>query len=123
MEFGEYFRKLRTEKKLTQAQIASRIGKSKMLVSGVETGKNGAFLDEDIEKISDLMSLTDVEKKKLFYEASKARERLPAYLSSYMHQHGEVYDLLEIMAKERMSTDSLRKIKSYAEGLTNVKNN
>lgn len=123
MEFGEYFRELRKTKKLTQAQIAAYIGKSKMLVSGVETGKNGAFLDEDIEKISNLMELTDKEKQKLFYEASKARERLPAYLSSYMHRHGEVYDLLEIMVKEEMSTDTLRKIKSYAEGLASVKNN
>ena len=100
MEFGEYFRELRKTKKLTQAQIAAYIGKSKMLVSGVETGKNGAFLDEDIEKISNLMELTDKEKQKLFYEASKARERLPAYLSSYMHRHGEVYDLLEIMVRK-----------------------
>ena len=69
------------------------------------------------------MDLKKKEKQKLFYEASKARERLPAYLSSYMHRHGEVYDLLEIMVKEEMSTDTLRKIKSYAAGLASVKNN
>ena len=45
MSFGTYFKKLRKAKGITQESVAVAIGKSKMLVSGVESGKNGAFIE------------------------------------------------------------------------------
>lgn len=123
MKFGEYFRDLRKSKRLTQEDIASKIGKSKMLVSGIETGRNGAFVDEDLEKIAVAFRLSSDEKSKLFYEASRARDRIPIHLLNYMNNHDEVYCILEIMAQEQMGADLLGKIKVYVEELKNATNN
>ena len=123
MTFGEYFRNLRKSKQFTQEEIASRIGKSKMLVSGIETGRNDAFVDEDLEIISEVLELSFDEKIKLFYEASRARERIPDHILNYMNSHDEIYGMLEIMVQEEMGSDSIRKITGYVEGLRNVKNN
>ena len=122
MTFGEYFRNLRKSKQFTQEEIASRIGKSKMLISGIETGRNDAFVDEDLEKISEILGLSFDEKIKLFYEASRARERIPSHILKYMNSHDEIYVMLEIMVQEEMGSDSIRKITGYVEGLKNVKN-
>ena len=123
MQFGEFFKQLRKEKGFTQEKVASAIGKSKMLVSGIETGRNCAFLDEDLETISVLMELTDNEKNKLFYEASRARASLPLHLLDYMSRHHEVYIILDYIAREDMGSKSLKKIQTYVEELINVKNN
>ncbi len=43
MSFGMYFRELRKSKQITQKQLASAIEKTPMLISGIETNKNGPF--------------------------------------------------------------------------------
>lgn len=122
MKFGEYFRDLRKSKRFTQEDIASKIGKSKMLVSGIETGRNEAFVDEDLEKIAVAFELSSDEKSKLFHEASRARDRIPMHLLNYINNHDVLYCMLEIMAQEQMGADLLGKIKVYVEELKNAKN-
>lgn len=120
MSFGAYFRKLRTSKHATQKQVAEKIGKTTMLVSGVETNKNKPFLDCDLEKISKLLDLSKEEHKNLLKEAARAKVTLPTYLLEYVNGHNEVYELLEIFVDEHMESDSLKKIVKYAEELRNV---
>ena len=77
--FGDYFKELRKSKDVTQKQIADAIGKSTMLISGIETGKNGPFTEADLESVSEVLSLSEVEKKQLFIEAAKAKGTLPIH--------------------------------------------
>lgn len=69
--FGEYFKKLRKSRGFTQEQIDTAIGKSKMLINGVGTGRNGAFVDRDLEAIARILEFSTDERNKLFFEASK----------------------------------------------------
>ena len=117
MKFGEYFKELRKEKGTTQEEIALAIGKSKMLVSGVETGRNHTFIDSDLKKISKALNLSPDEENKLFKEASKAKSQVPTYLYEYMNLHDEVYGLLDVIVEKNMSSKMIRKIKRYAEEL------
>ena len=98
-------------------------GKSKMLVSGIETGRNGAFLDEDLEIISSLFELNSEEKRKLFLEASKTRERIPVHILNYMNDHDEVYYILDIMAQSGFGDKKLTLLKKYVEEIIDAKNN
>ncbi len=123
MSFGEYFGDLRKSKGFTQEEIAVAIGKSKMLVSGVETGRNDAFVESDLERITELMNLSDVERRRLYMEASKARSRLPARILEYVSQHDDMYGLLELIVDRNMNSKSLKKVKKYVEEMSNVKNN
>lgn len=122
MHFGEYFRKLRIDKGITQERVAKMIGKSKMLVSGVETGRNDAFIDEDLEVIANGFHLSQEERSKLFFEASKAREHIPSYIRAYMNEHEDAYAILDIMSNEGMSSDVLKRIKKFVEDINDDKN-
>ena len=115
--FGKYFKNLRKSKDVTQKQIANAIGKSIMLISGIETGKNGPFTEEDLESISKTLMLSETEKSQLFIEAAKTKGTLPAYLLDYVICHDDVYDLLEVLAQKNMEGTSLKEIVRYAKEL------
>lgn len=120
MSFGEYFRNLRKSKNATQKQIADEIGKTTMLVSGVETDKNKPFSISDLNRIAKFLDLTEQERRDLEKEAAKARGILPAYMISYFNDHDEAYQLLDIFVEGEIGTNSLQKIIRYAEELMNV---
>lgn len=122
MSFGNYFKQLRVNKNFTQEEIAVKIGKSKMLVSGVETGRNDAFVDDDLEKIAIAFALSRDEKIRLFYEASKSRNRFPSYIHKYLVEHEEAYAILDIMSCKNMNSDMLQTIKEFVEGFKDVEN-
>lgn len=115
MSFGTYFKTLRTGKQITQKQLAGVIEKTPMLISGIETDKNGPFSDEDLKKIADYMCLTEDEYKDLLLQASNARGKMPAHIANYIANHKEIYSLLEILVKKEIGGASLEKIKAYAE--------
>ena len=117
MDFGSYFKNLRKSKKVTQKQIAMVIGKSEMLISGVESNKNGPFMDEDLEKIIVYLNLSDSEGKELRIQAAKARGTLPTYIIDYMLSHGGVYKLIDVLAEKKINNEQLKLIEKYAEGL------
>lgn len=113
--FGNYFKELRKSKDVTQKQIADAIGKSTMLISGIETGKNGPFTEADLESVSKVLSLSESEKKQLYIEAAKAKGTLPIHLLDYVIKHDEVFCLLEILAQKKLEGTSLTEIVRYAK--------
>lgn len=113
--FGNFFKNLRKSKNVTQKQIADAIGKSTMLISGIETGKNGPFTEADLELISKTLMLSETEKSQLFIEAAKTKRTLPAYLLDYVASHDDVYTLLEVLAQKNMEGKSLKEIVKYAK--------
>lgn len=113
--FGEYFRTLRKNKNITQKQIAEAIGKTPMLISGIETGKNGPFSEEDLEIVSVVLNLDQNEKTDLMKEALKAKGKLPQHLLSYAVMHDEVFLLLETMAVKNLGKESLLRILKIVE--------
>ena len=115
MDFGSYFKNLRESKHITQQQVAAAIGKSKMLVSGVETNKNAPFIDEDLKFIAGVLNLSEEEERKLYKEAAKARGKLPKYLLDYLIESDEAYNLLEMCAKKNLGKDSLSRIMQIME--------
>jgi len=115
MSFGTYFRELRKSKQITQKQLASAIGKTPMLISGIETNKNGPFSDEDLRKIAGYMELTEVEYSDLLIQASNARGKLPPHIADYIASHREAYSLLEVLAQRNLGETLLKRIKIYAE--------
>lgn len=100
MTFGSYFKDLRNSKQVTQKQIADAIKKKPMLVSNVENDKNGSFSYGDLKKISIVLSLSDEEKRKLYKEAAKSREKLPKDLQEYIIKLDEACSLLEMLVQK-----------------------
>lgn len=122
MEFGLYFKDLRKSKDMTQETLAEAIGKTKMLISGVETGRNTSFSDEDVDKIIKALKLSDEESRKLRNESARARNRLPSEVTGYLFAHEELLVTLENMADRQLDGNSLDRIIHYAEEILNVEN-
>ena len=116
MKFGEYFRKIRKSKNKTQKDIADCIGKSTMLVSGVENGKNGPFIAEDLKKIAQYLELTKDEEEKLMTEAAIERGVIPEYLVEYMSQVRKAYSLLITLRNNKYTDkDIIELVKNLEE--------
>lgn len=115
--FGDYFKNLRKSKDITQKQIADALGKSTMLISGIETGKNGPFTESDLESVANVLSLSEEEKRQLYIEVAKEKGTLPAHLLEYVMSHDEVFCLLEILAQKKLEGTSLTEIVRYAKEL------
>ena len=115
MTFGSYFKDLRCNKHITQRQVAEAIGKSAMLISGIENGKNSPFSERDLDLISKLLELSSTEKKELFNVAARARGRLPEAISDYIFLHPEAYELLEVLAQKKLNGDALLRVVAYVE--------
>jgi transcriptional regulator with XRE-family HTH domain len=113
IEFGEYFRKLRTNKGLTQQQVAESIGKTTMLISGVEKGKNGSFQEEDLLKIAILMNLSQQETNELLWNAAKSRNQLPGYIVKSVCNHETIFEILNTLVCGNYNVKELKGIKEY----------
>ena len=122
MIFGKYFKELRKSKDKTQEELAGAIGKTKMLISGVETGRNASFSDEDIDKIIPALALTEDEGLKLRIEAAKARDTLPSDIAKYLFKHEDLLMMIGNMADRQIHDGPLDRIIKYAEEILNVKN-
>lgn len=120
MNFGSYFKDLRKSKGKTQEDLAASIGKTKMLISGVETGRNSGFSDEDIEKIVVALNLSDEESQTLRFEASQARERIPSEMMDYLFNHKDLFFMINQMACRQIGGNKLNNIIKYAEEILNA---
>ncbi len=123
MSFGPYFKDLRKSKNKTQEELAEAIGKSKMLISGVETGRNTSFSDEDIDKLIKVMELSDEEGEKLRIEASRASGKIPPITTRYLLNHEDLLIALGNMANRQLDGSQLKKIIECVEEVLYVKNN
>jgi len=112
---------------MTQNDIAEIIGKKKMLISGVELGKNGSFLEEDLLKIANSMKLDENETRELMKEAAKSRDTIPKKMINYIYQNEEAYNLLYLLCEKKASEEQLRVLLEfyrdfYVNHLREVKN-
>lgn len=122
MKFGEEFRALRERKNKTQGDIAEVIGKSRMLVSGVETGKNNSFTDADIEKIICALGLDSQERYRLRTGAAKVQNKLPPHITNFLYENDDFLRTINEMAERKVGGNTLARIVNYMEEVLNVKN-
>jgi HTH-type transcriptional regulator, competence development regulator len=71
--FGEYIRKLRTEKNLTLTQLAAQLGIDSANLSKIETGKR-EFDEKKLSKLSKIFKLDINHVKEEFYSEKIARK-------------------------------------------------
>ena len=62
-DFGKLLRDKRKEHHKTQEEVANSINKNKMLISGMETGKNNPPIGDDLKNIMECLGLNEEEEK------------------------------------------------------------
>lgn len=73
-ELAKYFRDLRHERGYQREQVAAALDASAAKVSRIESGARGVALD-DVQKLSDLYDLDDVERDRIMEIARESRRR------------------------------------------------
>ncbi len=106
MNFGEYLRGKRIERKLTLRNFASLINKAPSTVSGIENGDKVAPSDEVLKSICAVLQLNSEEEKQLYDLAAitKTNNTIPADITETIKNSSTVRIALRV-AKDLDATD------------------
>lgn len=115
-DFGIFLREKRKEQKKTQEYIAQAMGKKKMLVSGMETGKNNPPQGEDLEKMMEALGLDDNEKIEFRTKAAFQRDTLPDEIVKMIKEDERILEILYEIKKSKLTNKKYKKIKEILGG-------
>ena len=106
-EFGEYLKKLRKSQipKMSQEDLAKKIGRGKMTISQFEGGKNTPPQGSLLTKIANAMSLSDTERKRLFFLAAQSRGCVPSDIETYFFENPEICDAIRAAMNSKQEID------------------
>lgn len=114
--FGSFLREKRKEHAKTQEYIAQAMGKQKMLVSGMETGKNNPPQGEDLEKMMEALGLNDNEKIEFRIKAAFQRDTLPDEILKIVKEDERILEILYEIKKTNLTDKKYKKIKEILGG-------
>ncbi|WP_313558999.1 helix-turn-helix domain-containing protein [Ruminiclostridium cellobioparum] len=105
--FGDYLRKLRESRnpKITQEQLGDAVGKKKMTISQIESGKNAPPQGDFLEAIINAMDLSDEEEVTLRDLAALARGAIPSDILEYFNKTSGLRSAIR-KAMQRNYTDA-----------------
>ena len=75
--FGVYLKKIRKAHGKTQEDLANAIGKQKMYIYGMESGKNNPPKSADLEKMMDVLKLDYNGRLKFLDKAAAHKHTIP----------------------------------------------
>jgi transcriptional regulator with XRE-family HTH domain len=82
-QFGDYLRKLRQLKQITQEQLAEAVQRNKMTISQIENGKNAPPQGDLLENIIQALGATPSEEYELRDLSALARDSIPSDILDY----------------------------------------
>lgn len=105
--FGEYLRKLRKGRQLSQEKLASDVNRKKMTISDIEQGKNYPPQGELLEMIIYAMRLSVSEAQDLRFLAAKERNQIPSDVLDYFFSDPSICDALRIAKEKKLSGEDI----------------
>jgi len=109
-EFGKLLRNKRQEHHKTQEEIANSINKNKMLISGMETGKNNPPIGDDLKNIMECLGLNEEEEKEFKIIAALERGTLPNELITLVKDDKRIIDILYKIKEKKLTNEKYEKI-------------
>ena len=109
-DFGNFLREKRKEHEKTQEYIAKIMGKKKMLISGMETGKNNPPQGEDLENMMCALGLDDNEKNEFRKKAAFARNTLPDEIINMIKEDERILEILYEIKQTKFTNQKYKKI-------------
>ena len=89
-EFGDYLRKLRQTKQITQEQLAATVQRHKMTISQLENGKNDPPQGDLLESIIQALVITSEEANELRDLSALARDSIPIDILDYFKSNAGI---------------------------------
>lgn len=109
-EFGHFLKTLREAKGFTQRQLGDAVGKNKMTISLIESGKNGPPQDKFLNRIIEVLELESEAKSRLLDYAAIPRKGLPSDIADYFIQHEELRKTIRLAMENGKENDDWRRI-------------
>lgn len=108
--FGQLLREKRKKYGKTQEEIAVSINKNKMLISGMESGKNNPPIREDLKKVILTLGLDENEEKEFEIVAAMERNTLPDSIIDLIKKDARIIQLLYELKKNELTDEKYDKI-------------
>jgi transcriptional regulator with XRE-family HTH domain len=89
-EFGDYLKKLRLSKQITQEQLAAAVKRHKMTISQIENGKNDPPQGDLLESIIQALTPTPEEANELRDLSAFARDSIPIDILDYFKNNSGI---------------------------------
>lgn len=109
-EFGRLLREKRKKYGKTQEQIAAFMGKNKMLISGMETGKNNPPKGEDLIKMIKALGLEEREILEFKNKAAFERSTLPDEIIKMIKEDERVLDILYQINEKNLTDEKYKEV-------------
>ena len=109
-DFGTSLKEKRKKYNKNQEEIATSINKNKMLISGMESGKNNPPMGKDLKKIMKELGLDDDEKKEFEILAAMERNTLPDKIISLIKKDKRVLELLYEISEKKLTNEKYKEI-------------
>ena len=109
-DFGKLLKEKRKKYHKTQEEIATSINKNKMLISGMESGKNNPPTGKDLKKIMKELGLDDDEKKEFEILAAMERNTLPDKLIELIKKDKRIIEILYKISNEKLTDEKYKEI-------------
>ncbi len=112
LRFGKFLRQLRLNRNpaVTQADLASAIGRGKMMVSLIEQGKNAPPQGELLEQIIHTLSLDETDAVKLRFLAAEERGSIPHDIAKYFYSNPNIYQAILVGMKSEKNDSDWHKV-------------
>lgn len=89
-EFGDYLRRIRVSKRITQEQLADAVQRHKMTISQIENGKNDPPQGDLLEGIIQALTVTPAEECELRDLSALARDSIPSDILDYFKSNSGI---------------------------------
>lgn len=109
-EFGAYLRELRDAKEMTQEQLGEAVGKKKMTISLIESGKNDPPQGDFLEKIILALAPSLDNEIKLRDLSALARNSIPSDFIDYFKANEEIRNAIRRAQKTNKQNADWEKI-------------
>ena len=115
MTFGEFIKGKREDKMMSQRRFAEQIGVSPVLVSYFESGKRNAPKHETLQRIAEVLNLSDQEKSKMLFLAAQRRYKNTASheLADYLYANEYAMDTLRLAQECQITGEDWRHFTNY----------
>lgn len=108
--FGKLLREKRNKYNKTQEQIAISINKNKMLISGMESGKNSPPTGEDLKRVILELGLDENEEREFEVVAAMERNTLPDKLIELIKKDNRIIQILYQIKNKELTDEKYKRI-------------
>ncbi|MDF3004092.1 MAG: Helix-turn-helix domain [Oscillospiraceae bacterium] len=114
--FGNYLKEIRKKHEKTQQQLATAIGRHKMLISGMEKGNNSPPRPEDIEKLVVALELTQEERLEFIDKAALHKNTIPDDILTFLLSEPRMRQFVRLAQQYGMAEEKYELIEKIVRG-------